>query len=72
MPDPDEVLNQMEEEMQRQIEHNLKCGLIKVIDDRYFHYSAKGLFFLWIQSIKDRSALHTPTKFEVALSTFRR
>ena len=53
MPDPDEVLDQMEGEMQRQIEHNLKCGLIKVVDDRYFQYSTKGLFFLWIQSIKD-------------------
>ncbi len=53
MPDPDEVLDQVEEEMKRQIDHNLRCGLIRVIDERYFQYSVKGLVFLWIQSIKD-------------------
>ena len=53
MPDPDEVLDQVEEEMGKQIEHNLQCGLIRVIDESYFQYSPKGLVFLWFQSIKD-------------------
>jgi len=53
MPDPDEVLKQVEAEMKRQIDHNLDCGLIKLTDDGHFQYSTKGLFFLWIQSVKD-------------------
>ena len=53
MPDPDEVIDQVEKEMKNQIDHNLKCGLIRVIDGHFFQYSAKGLFFLWIQSVKD-------------------
>ncbi len=53
MPDPDEVLKQVEEEMQRQIDHNVDCGLIEMTGDGHFRYSTKGLFFLWIQSVKD-------------------
>jgi hypothetical protein len=53
MPDPEEVLEQVESEMKRQIDHNLDCGLIKMTGDGYFQYSTKGLFFLWIQSVKD-------------------
>ena len=53
LPDPDEVLDQVENEMERQINHNLECGLIRMIDPEHFQYSTKGLFFLWFQSIKD-------------------
>ncbi len=53
LPDPDEVLKQVEEEMRRQIDHNLNCGLIEMADDGHFKYSTKGLFFLWFQSMKD-------------------
>ena len=53
MPDPDEVLEQVEQEMRNQIDHNLECGLIKLTDDRHFQYSTKGLFYLWLQSVKD-------------------
>ena len=53
MPDPEEVLHQVEGEMKRQIDHNLECGLIKMTGDGHFQYSTKGLFFLWIQSVKD-------------------
>ena len=53
MPDPDEILNQVEREMKRQINHNLDCGLIRMADDGHFQYSTKGLFFLWFQSVKD-------------------
>jgi hypothetical protein len=53
MPDPEEVLEQVESEMKRQIDHNLACGLIRMTGDGCFQYSTKGLFFLWIQSVKD-------------------
>ena len=53
MPDPDEVLEQVEAEMRRQIDHNVDCGLITMTGDGHFKYSTKGLFFLWIQSVKD-------------------
>ncbi len=53
MPDPDALLLQVEEEMQRQIDHNLECGLIRMTGDGCFQYSTKGLFFLWFQSVKD-------------------
>jgi len=53
VPDPDELLAQIEEEMQRQIDHNVDCGLIKMTGDGHFQYSTKGLFFLWFQSVKD-------------------
>lgn len=53
MPDPDDILAQVEAEMDKQIHHNLSCGVIKMADDTHFQYSTKGLFFLWIQSMKD-------------------
>ncbi|MFT6863019.1 MAG: hypothetical protein ACJAVK_001580 [Akkermansiaceae bacterium] len=53
MPDPDEMLEEFESEMKKQITHNLECGIIRMTDDDYFQYSTKGLFFLWFQSVKD-------------------
>ena len=53
IPDPDHVVEQIEKEMRQQIQHNEKCGLIKFTDDGRFRYSTRGLFFLWIQSMKD-------------------
>lgn len=53
MPDPDEMLAQVEAEMRQQIDHNVDCGLIKMTGDGHFKYSTKGLFFLWFQSVKD-------------------
>lgn len=53
MPDPDDVLKQVEDEMRKQIDHNVDCGLIKITSGNHFQYSTKGLFFLWFQSVKD-------------------
>ena len=41
MPDPEEVLEQVESEMKRQIDHNLDCGLIKMTGDGHFQYSKR-------------------------------
>ena len=53
IPDPDEVEGEIEDEMRRQIEHNLEKGIIQLTCDGHFRYSVRGLFFLWRQFIKD-------------------
>lgn len=53
IPDPDEVVKEIEGEMRRQIDHNLDKGIIRLTGDGHFRYSLKGLFFLWRQFIKD-------------------
>ena len=53
MPDPEEIVNSIEGEMRRQIDHNLATGVIELTGDGHFRYSKRGLFFLWGQFIKD-------------------
>ena len=53
MPDPDDVVNEIEGEMRSQIDHNLAKGIIQLTGDGHFRYSFRGLFFLWRQIIKD-------------------
>lgn len=53
IPDPDEVEDEIESEMKRQIDHNLTKGIIRLTGDGHFRYSFKGLVFLWRQFIKD-------------------
>ncbi len=52
-PDPDLVEEAMEKEMRGQIDYNLEKGIIKLCGDGKFRYSARGLFFLWRQIVKD-------------------
>ncbi len=53
IPDPEEIENSIEEEMRRQVEHNLSTGIIRLTGDGHFQYSKRGLLFLWGQFIKD-------------------
>lgn len=53
IPDPDTVAQDIEQDMRRQIDHNLQAGIITLTDDGHFKYSFRGLFFLWKQFIKD-------------------
>ena len=53
IPDPEVLENEIEKEMRKQIDHNLKVGIIQLTEDGHFHYSKRGLFFLWFQFIKD-------------------
>jgi hypothetical protein len=53
MPDPEEIENSIEQEMHAQVEHNLATGIIELTDAGHFHYSKRGLFFLWGQFLKD-------------------
>lgn len=53
IPDPEELENGIESEMHKQVEHNLKTGIILLTGDGNFQYSKRGLLFLWGQFIKD-------------------
>ena len=39
--------------MRRCLDHNLTRGIIRLTGDGHFHYSPRGLLFLWGQYIKD-------------------
>jgi hypothetical protein len=53
MPDPEEIEDSIEQEMRRQVDHNVAAGLIELTGDGHFKYSNRGLVFLWGQFIKD-------------------
>lgn len=53
MPDPELLEDTIEQEMKRQVEHNLAAGFIELTGDGHFKYSTRGLFFLWGQFVKD-------------------
>ncbi len=53
VPDPEEIESIIESEMRRQLDHNLKSGIIRLTGDGHFQYSKRGLFFLWGQFLKD-------------------
>lgn len=52
-PDPDQIDELVEEEMEEMIAYNLERGIIEYSDEECFRYSKRGLFFLWGQFIKD-------------------
>jgi len=53
IPDPEELIGEIEAEMRHCIDHNLKLGIIRPAGDGFFEYSPRGLFFLWKQYLKD-------------------
>lgn len=53
IPDPEKIVESIEEEMRRQLEHNRSTGIIRFTGDGHFQYSPRGLLFLWGQFIKD-------------------
>lgn len=53
IPDPDKLIESIEQEMRRQLEHNHSAGIIRFTGDGHFEYSPRGLLFLWGQFIKD-------------------
>ncbi len=50
---PDDLKEIAEREMRDQIDHNLDSGLIRLSGNGTFRYSWRGLFFLWLQALKD-------------------
>jgi len=53
VPDPEKIESSVELEMSRQLDHNLKAGIIRLTGDGHFRYSKRGLLFLWMQFLKD-------------------
>lgn len=53
IPDPDSIEQVIESEMRKQLDYNLKKGIICKTEDGHFKYSIRGLVFLWTQFIKD-------------------
>lgn len=53
IPDPDQLEEEIEHEIKRQIDHNLQQGVISLTDDGHFRYTIRGLFYLWKQFVRD-------------------
>jgi len=53
IPDPDDIVQAIEMEMERQTSYNLEEGIIESADEENYRYSKRGLFFLWKQAVKD-------------------
>ncbi len=51
--EPEAVPAQMESDMRRQIDHNLRSGVLKRDGQHFIRYSARGLLFLWLQFLRD-------------------
>jgi hypothetical protein len=50
---PESLPAQMEDDMRRQIAHNLHNGVLKRDGKNLIRYSARGLLFLWLQFLRD-------------------
>jgi hypothetical protein len=51
--DPNETISTMQSEMREQISHNIDLGLLKPEGDKLIRYTPRGMFFLWIQFLRD-------------------
>lgn len=51
--DPDSLPDLTREDINHQIEHNLRLGLLQRTEAGAIHYSWRGLFFLWLQYLRD-------------------
>jgi hypothetical protein len=50
---PDALGPQLQSDMRCQIDHNIRCGVLKRDDANTIRYSARGLLFLWVQFLRD-------------------
>jgi hypothetical protein len=51
--DTESLAELMQEEMELQIDHNLKRGLIETAGEGEFRYSWRGCLFLWLEMVKE-------------------
>jgi hypothetical protein len=51
--DPDEVRDQLQQDLSLQLAHNLRTGLLKRTGDGLLRYSWRGMFYLWWQFVRD-------------------
>ena len=52
-PDPEHLVDLIQRETRRQVDHNLDQGLIRLSGQGTFRYSWRGYFFLWRQFLRD-------------------
>jgi len=50
---PEEIVHTMQNEMRAQITHNLDLGLLQRDGEKLIRYTPRGLFFLWMQFLRD-------------------
>ncbi len=50
---PEQTVGAMQTEMRAQITHNLAAGLLKRDGEHFIRYTARGMFFLWVQFLRD-------------------
>ncbi len=50
---PENILVAMQNEMRAQILHNLNLGLLKREGNNLIRYTARGMFYLWVQFLRD-------------------
>ena len=51
--DPEEIRAAMQRDMERQIAHNVSAGLLLPVDPATVKYSWRGMFFVWVQFLRD-------------------
>jgi hypothetical protein len=50
---PEETVSAMQQEMRLQITHNIDAGLLERDGEHFIRYTARGMFFLWLQFLRD-------------------
>lgn len=50
---PDKARQDMQDDLREQLEHNLSCGLLLRDGPDLIRYSGRGMFFLWLQFLRD-------------------
>jgi hypothetical protein len=50
---PEEVQSLLQTDMESQIRHNLESGLLQSAGEGEVRYSWRGMFFLWLQTLRD-------------------
>ncbi len=51
--DPDSVRAAVEQDMETQMQHNIREGLLEPADDGHGRYSWRGMLYLWFQFLRD-------------------
>lgn len=51
--DPDLVRNMVEQDMNKQVEHNLRIGFLRADEDNHGRYSWRGMLYLWSKVLRD-------------------
>lgn len=51
--DPEALRDQLQQDLQAQIAHNVRAGVLRRTGDGRLRYSLRGMFYLWFQFIRD-------------------